>query len=209
MGSERQAPIEAALPWRSGSGTLRIDKLPAQRIGSWFVGIMIPSSVNPHRLILLAEDQPDDVFLMRLALQKAAILSPLFVARDGQEAIEYLSGEGAYANRLNYPLPHLLLLDLKMPRRSGFDVLEWLQAHPELKELPVIVLSSSNLEEDICKAKKLGAADFKVKPSDLGDLITLVREIHTRWLNGTPVSATTIHSSHPVPNPLSARINPP
>ena len=150
-----------------------------------------------HRLILIAEDQPDDVFLMRLAFQKAAVANPVFVARDGQEAIEYLSGEGPYANRRSYPLPHLLLLDLKMPRMNGFDVLEWLQAHPEFRKLPAIVLSGSNLDEDICKAKQLGAADFRVKPIGVENLITLVQELHTCWLNGTPAPAITNDSQAP------------
>jgi len=133
-------------------------------------------------LILLAEDHPGDVFLMRFALGKAAIPNPLVVASDGQEAIDYLAGDGPYANRKTYPLPDLFLLDLKMPRLNGFDVLTWLKDRPEFDELPIVVLSSSDIEEDIQRAKELGADDYRVKPSGNEKLVKLLQELHARWL---------------------------
>ena len=104
---------------------------------------------------------------MRLALQKAAFSNPLFVARDGQQLVEYLAGEGPYADRTCYPFPSLLLLDIKMPRLSGFDVLSWLQDRPEFDYLPIVVISGSVLEEDMRKAKELGADDYRVKPTGI------------------------------------------
>ena len=130
--------------------------------------------------ILLAEDDENDVFLLRRALEKAGLSDALVVARDGQEAIDYLSGNG------RQHLPGLLLLDLKMPRLDGFDVLKWLSTRPDLSDLPVVVLSSSCHEADREQARKLGARDYKVKPSDFPKLVGLVRELHARWLEGAP-----------------------
>src|ERR1041384_6928520 len=94
--------------------------------------------------ILLAEDDPDDVLLAQIALRKARLANPLQIVRDGEEAIAYLQGEGRYADRNRYPLPILLLLDLKMPKVNGFQVLEWLRKQPLLSRLPVAVLTSSD-----------------------------------------------------------------
>src|ERR1051325_881269 len=99
---------------------------------------MIESAV-----ILLADDGEDDVTLVRRAFKKAGLLNPLQVVKDGDEAIAYLKGEGAYRNRLEVPLPDLLLLDLKMPRKNGFEVLQWIRAQPSLSALRVVVLTSS------------------------------------------------------------------
>ncbi len=137
-------------------------------------------------LILLAEDQDDDVFFMHRALKKAAVTNPVFVAHDGQEAIDYLEGGGAYADRKAYPLPSLLLLDLKMPRVDGFEVLTWVQSHAAFDALPTVVLSDSVLEEDVLKAKELGADDFQVKPTAPDELITILHELHSRWLSACP-----------------------
>src|SRR5947209_4561847 len=92
-------------------------------------------------LILLAEDEETDVILFRLALQTAGLLYPVAVARDGQEAIEYLSGEAPYSDRETNPLPALVVLDLKMPRMTGFDVLSWLGTQSDLRQIPAVVLS--------------------------------------------------------------------
>src|ERR1051325_11431606 len=94
-----------------------------------------------NSVILLAEDREDDVLLIRRAFKKAHLLNPLHVVHDGEEAIAYLKGEGQYANRAEYPLPALLLLDLKMPRRDGFDVLTWIRQEPGLSALRVVVRS--------------------------------------------------------------------
>ena len=122
---------------------------------------------------------------MRLAIQKAALPNPLFVARDGQEVLDYLAGEGPYSDRTRYPFPSLLLLDIKMPRLNGFDVLSWLQERPEFSQLPIVVLTTSNLDEDIKRAKELGADEYRVKPSGMKDLVELLRELQASWLVGS------------------------
>src|SRR5881275_3003138 len=94
-------------------------------------------------VILLAEDREDDISLIRKAFAKAYIQNPLHVVRDGEEAIAYLQGEGRYANRDEFPLPALMLLDLKMPKRNGFEVLKWIRQQPGLRTLRVIVLTNS------------------------------------------------------------------
>jgi len=114
--------------------------------------------------ILLAEDDENDVFFMRRALRKAEIKLPLHVVCNGQEAMDYLSGTGKFGDRDHYPLPSLLLLDLKMPFADGFDVLRWIHSQSSLKEIPAVVLTSSSEERDRKKAKDLGAKGYFVKP---------------------------------------------
>jgi CheY-like chemotaxis protein len=136
--------------------------------------------------ILLAEDDENDVFLVRRALEKAGLSNPLIVARDGQEAVDYLSSDACKQGGAGQSLPGLLLLDLKMPRLNGIDVLAWLSNRPELSELPVVVLSSSCHEQDREDARRLGADDYRVKPSDFPALVSLLKELHARWLSGVP-----------------------
>jgi CheY-like chemotaxis protein len=140
-------------------------------------------------LILLAEDQGVDIFFMRRALRKAAVSNPLFVVRDGQEAIAYLQGEGAYADRKTYPLPSLLLLDLEMPRVDGFGVLAWLQTQTAFDGLPRVLFSGSGRDENDLKAKELGADEYRVKPNAPDDLTQIVHELHARWLAPAPAPA--------------------
>src|SRR5215472_6489641 len=109
--------------------------------------------------ILLAEDDKNDIFLMRRAFDSAGFLNPLFIVHDGQEAIHYMEGTSQFAERDKYPLPGLLLLDLKMPLMDGFDVLAWLRSHHEFDTLPVVVLSSSRHKLDIDKSRELGVYD--------------------------------------------------
>src|ERR1051326_4416067 len=115
----------------------------------------------PHSLpILVAEDEESDVMILRMAVRKAELPNRLIFVRDGQEMIGYLEGAGRYQNRAEYPLPGLLILDLKMPRMTGFDVLAWLAKHPRLNVLPTVVLSSSSHHADIAKAREMGAKEF-------------------------------------------------
>jgi len=122
--------------------------------------------VPETRPILLVEDREDDVFLVRRAFEKAYLLNPLQVVRNGEEAVAYLKGEGTYANRAGYPLPSLILLDLKLPGMDGFDVLRWIRQEPNFGSLPVIVLTSSEQIRDVNRAYQLGANSFLVKPTD-------------------------------------------
>jgi len=149
--------------------------------------LILPAAALP--LILLAEDHPEDVLLMRLALRRSGLTNPLFVARDGQEVVDYLGGEEPYSDRKSYPFPSLLLLDLKMPRLNGFDVLEWLQERSEFSGFPIVVLSGSDLEEDVKKAKKLGAHDYRTKPSGVEAMVVMLHDLHARWLDGHDSSA--------------------
>jgi CheY-like chemotaxis protein len=115
-------------------------------------------------VILLAEDDDNDIFFMRRALQKAEINCPLHVVRNGQETLDYLGGAGPFADRERYPLPAILFLDLKMPFVDGFDVLAWVRSQSPLKDLPVVVLTSSSEDRDRRRASELGAKAYCVKP---------------------------------------------
>lgn len=132
--------------------------------------------------ILLAEDQADDVFLVRRAFEKLSVLNPLAVVRDGEEAIDYLAGKGPFANRARHPLPCLILLDLYLPRRTGLEVLEWLKQQPELRPIPVVVLTGSKESEDVIRAYTLGASSYLVKPVGLVDFFDMVKPVHMHWM---------------------------
>ncbi len=134
-------------------------------------------------LILLVEDREDDVILVRKAFTAALITNPLEVVRDGEEAIAYLAGEGKYSNRTEYPLPWLVLLDIKMPRVDGFEVLKWIRQQPGLKSVIVIVLTSSEQIRDVNQAYHLGANSFMIKPGDFLNAIRMSRLIHEYWLH--------------------------
>ncbi len=132
--------------------------------------------------ILLVEDNPDDVLLIRRAFQKAGIGNPIVALDHGDEAVAYLDGLGSYSDRHRYPLPALMLLDLKLPRRSGLEVLAWVRQHEGLKRLPVVVLTSSRDEGDINQAYDLGANSYLVKPVAFDALLRLVRSVEGYWL---------------------------
>src|SRR5437764_14104574 len=129
--------------------------------------------MNDDALILIAEDLEDDVLIMRRSLDKAGITNPVQVVHNGEETIAYLRGEGRFSNRAEFPLPALLLLDLKMPRTDGFEVLAWIREQPTLKTLRVIVLTSSAELRDVNRAYSLGANSFLVKPMDFENFIEI------------------------------------
>ena len=134
-------------------------------------------------LILVAEDDENDIFLMRRAFDRAGIPNPLHMVRNGQEAVDYLSGSGSYAQREKYPLPGLVLLDLKMPWMDGFDVLQWLRDRDQFDSLPVVVLTSSKLQADIDKSRQLGVFDYRVKPHGFQELVKLLDDVRKCWLD--------------------------
>jgi CheY-like chemotaxis protein len=138
-------------------------------------------SVNCNT-ILLVEDNPDDIALFKRALHKMALDYPLQVVGDGEAAIAYLSGEGHYANRNNHPLPRLVLLDLKLPRKSGHEVLEWLRADPALRRLPVVVLTTSREISDINRAYDQCVNSYLVKPFSFDGLTDMVRTLYSYWM---------------------------
>jgi len=138
--------------------------------------------MNPNATILLVEDDPNDVFLMKRALKRAAIPNPLQIAEDGQEAINYLAGTGEFADRNAYPIPNLVFLDLKLPYKSGFEVLEWMKTHPLLESTLVVVLTSSSEEKDIRESYRLGAKSFLIKPPTQTMLLELMLSLKDYWL---------------------------
>ncbi|HWX22380.1 MAG TPA: response regulator [Candidatus Binatia bacterium] len=144
-------------------------------------------------VILLAEDSEDDIFLIRRAFTQAHISNPIHVVRDGDEAVAYLKGEGKYSNRAEYPLPGLMLLDLKMPLLDGFDVLRWIREQPGLAALRVLVLTSTKEIREVNQAYKLGANSFLVKPVDFENYIELSKLIRDFWLrvSSTPETSRT------------------
>jgi CheY-like chemotaxis protein len=132
--------------------------------------------------MLLVEDDPNDILLIQRAFAKASLVNPLKVVRDGEEALSYLAGGGEFADRGRYPVPSLVLLDLKLPRRSGLEVLQWLRDQPALKHIPVIVLTSSKESSDINRAYSLGANSYLVKPVGFEGLLEMVKTIGMYWM---------------------------
>ncbi|MBD2101363.1 response regulator [Leptolyngbya sp. FACHB-261] len=135
-----------------------------------------------HSTILLVEDDPADVFRIQRAFRRANLASPLEVVMDGEKAIQYLSGQGPYQDRERYPLPTLVLLDLKLPRYSGFEVLSWLRQESDVKNLLVVVLTSSDQQIDIERAYELGANSYLAKPPEPNALVEMVQAIGLYWL---------------------------
>lgn len=132
--------------------------------------------------ILLAEDDENDILLMQRAFARAHLANPLQVVRDGEEAFSYLKGIGRYADRSKYPLPCMLLLDLKMPKHSGFEVLEWIRQESPISRLIVVILTVSNQTPDINRGYDLGANAYLVKPPDIEGLLTMLRTVQGYWL---------------------------
>jgi len=131
--------------------------------------------MNEKQTILMVEDSEDNLFILRAALKMAKCDHPLQEVHNGEEAIAYLKGEGPYGDRTKFPLPAVMLLDLNMPRKNGFDVLAWVRAQPGLKRLVIVVLTASNRVEDVEHAYDLGAASYLVKPIGLETLAAMMR----------------------------------
>ena len=138
--------------------------------------------MNHQRTILLVDDSETDLMLMRFAFKKAELDDQLQVVHNGEEAIAYLRGERAFTDRKQYPLPAVMLLDLNMPMRNGFDVLTWVRAQPALKRLSIIILTASMRTEDVERAFDLGASSYLVKPGTLDDLTAMIRCLRD-WLH--------------------------
>ena len=138
--------------------------------------------MSDRAVILLVEDSEDDVLLIRRAFLKGMIINPLHAVRNGEAAIGYLEGLGPYANRAEYPLPALVLLDLKLPGMDGFEVLTWIRRHPTLSTLRVVVLTSSGQAQDVNRAYKLGANSFLVKPVEFERFVEMSKALKGYWL---------------------------
>ena len=137
--------------------------------------------MNENQTILLVDDSENDIFLTRTAFENAQLTNPIQEAHNGDEAIAYLEGKPPFHDRTRFPLPALMLLDLNMPRRDGFQVLQWLRAQPGLKRLTVVILTASLREEDIDRAFDLGANAFLVKPTSIQGLTSIARCLRD-WL---------------------------
>ena len=137
---------------------------------------------EPQYTILLVEDDDNDVLLLQRAFRKAGLTHALQTVSDGEQAIAYLSGQPPFNDRAKYPFPMLMLTDLKMPRKTGLEVLAWLRQQPsELKNLPVIVLTSSRLTDDVDQAYDLGATSYMAKPSgDFDGLAQMVKSLEAQ-----------------------------
>lgn len=133
-------------------------------------------------IILLVEDNSDDVVFMKRASKQAGIVQSFKIAEDGQIAIDYLNGTGPFADRAEYPLPCLVLLDLKLPYKNGHEVLKWIRQHESLKTLPVIMFTTSAEHSDIEAAYQLGANAYLVKPANLNELIGILKALKMFWL---------------------------
>jgi CheY-like chemotaxis protein len=134
-------------------------------------------------IVLLVDDDPNDVLLIRRAFSKSSFATSLHSVHDGEEAMHYLQGLEPYRDRVRYPLPCLILLDLKMPRLDGFEVLQWLRGQPKLRHLPVVVLSSSNAIVDVNRAYELGAKSCLVKTSNTSFLTRTIQTLNDYWCN--------------------------
>jgi CheY-like chemotaxis protein len=151
-------------------------------------------------VILVVEDREDDILLIRKAFERAGVANPVHFVRSGDEAVAYLSGEWKYRNRAEFPLPTLVLLDLKLPGMDGFEVLSWIRRQEGLRALPVIVLTSSTDLSDVNRAYQLGANSFFAKELEFQNSVELSRLLQNYWL----AKVRTPHTSRPNPKPDAA-----
>jgi CheY-like chemotaxis protein len=140
------------------------------------------NSLHTQETVLLVEDNPRDILLIQRAFRKAGVTNPLKILNDGDAAVLYLSGQEPYSERNHYPLPILVLLDLKLPRRSGAEVLMWLRQQPILKRMPVVVLTASREYKDVNQIYDLGANAYMVKPVAFNDLVEIIEILNRHWL---------------------------
>jgi CheY-like chemotaxis protein len=131
--------------------------------------------------ILQVEDCEEDVFFLKFAFEQAGVDAIIKVARDGFEAMDYLSGKGKFADRMQFPMPSLVLMDLKMPQKTGWEVLAWIRQNAELRHLPIIILSGSSQQQDIDRAYDLGANAFLVK-SNVEAMVDKAKALKHFWL---------------------------
>jgi CheY-like chemotaxis protein len=134
--------------------------------------------------ILVVEDTDDDVFFLKRALIDSGIDHPLQVVVDGRNALDYLAGKGEFADRSKYPIPFLILLDLKLPYVMGLDVLKWVREQPEYAGTLVVVLTSSQQDSDMEETFRLGGNGYLIKPATRAKLLEMARTLRDRWLGG-------------------------
>lgn len=137
---------------------------------------------NLHPTILVVDDSEDDQTLIKYVFKKIGVTDPIHVLSNGVEAIEYMMGEGKFADRKKYAYPTFIMTDLKMPKKDGFAVLEFLKTNPEWAVIPTIVFTSSTDLDDIKKAYMLGASSYHVKPRTLGAMTHQMLVLHAYWM---------------------------
>ena len=141
-----------------------------------------------EKTILVVDDSEHDVEILLRAFNAVAVQNPIQVVNNGEDAICYLAGEGRFSDRTKFPMPSVVLLDLKMPGTTGFDVLRWARSKAQLRDLVIIVLTTSELLEDIKLAYELGTNSFLTKPFTTPELNELIKSFHHYWIvsNRTP-----------------------
>jgi CheY-like chemotaxis protein len=139
------------------------------------------SGLERGQLILIAEDSESDVFFMLRVMEQAGVVNPVFVVRNGTETLAYLQGAGRYADRVAYPLPGIVLLDLKMPDIDGFEILRWKRSHSELKDILMVAVSSFDGVYAINLAYETGADTFLSKPLSAEDILNLISAFENYW----------------------------
>ena len=132
--------------------------------------------------ILQVEDDPNDVFLLQHAMKRVGVTNPVQIARDGQEAIDYLQGAGKFADRDKFPLPCLVLLDLKLPKVDGLEILREIKSDERTKAIPVIVMTSSKEQRDWVESHELGVDSFVTKPVDFDSFSKAVSKLGCYWV---------------------------
>jgi CheY-like chemotaxis protein len=144
--------------------------------------------LNNYRTVLVVEDNPGEFLLLKRAMAKIGFKAPIQHVIDGEQAISYLDGSGPFEDRTKFPIPSLVLLDLKLPRRTGFEVLSWVRQHSRYKKLPVVIFTSSDQREDIDRAYNSGVNSYLVKPADFEGLMKVTDSINGYWmgLNRSP-----------------------
>lgn len=135
-----------------------------------------------HPTILVVDDDPEDQLLIKHTFKKIGVSDPIHLVSDGVEAIEYMMGEGKFSDRRKYAYPTFIMTDLKMRRKDGFAVLEFLKSNPEWAVIPTIVFSASTDLDDIKKAYMLGASSYHVKPRTLGAMVHQMLVLHSYWM---------------------------
>ena len=135
-----------------------------------------------YQPILLVEDDPDELTIIQRALAEERVSNRLVTVRSGEEAMDYLLGKGRYVNRTEFPLPCLVLLDLKLRGMPGLDFLQWLRSQSEFRKLPVVVLTHSSAPEDVDAAYERGANSYLVKPLEISALQGVLKSINGYWI---------------------------
>jgi CheY-like chemotaxis protein len=140
------------------------------------------TATTNEAVVLVVEDDPYDAKLIARAIEKSRVLNPVQIVGDGEAAIAYLGGQAPYGDRARYPQPVLVLLDLKLPKLSGFEVLQWIRSQSVLRRTPVVVLASSSISSDVGRAYDLGANSYLVKPVGTDAFVDLLKTVELYWI---------------------------